>query len=218
MARLTYESFLERAETPQEGWELLATEGMIPDSWLDDPRRLFPCERVVYARDDGSVNPIFGTRRVSQPCPVCAGRGSLPHPKTLRNIWAFAQIQDHVVRAEALVLESYQQLREFGFDLTQPRTISWVATDARPAEDHYILRAYETSSVVLSGIPLRPEWLLRFDGFLMMRDRATQDPAILDPLKRRVEALWELVTKTCALYPYLFTPERAVLRWNQPTI
>lgn len=220
MARLTYESFLERAETPQEGWELLATEGVIPDRWIDDPQRRFACERTRYIPDhepDPPNNPFFGVRRRVKPCPDCAGTGHLPHPKTLRNVWAFAQMRDHVVRAEALVLESYHQIREFGFALPQPNAILWAATDARPAYNHYILRAHENRAVVLSGIPQRAEWLWRFDGFLMMRNRATRAPEVRDPLARRVAALWELATLTCNLYPYLFTPDHAVLRWIQPS-
>ena len=217
MARLTYESFLERAESPQEGWELLATEGVIPDHWIDDPRRRFPCPKTQSRQvSPAEARTGLASYRI-QVCPACNGAGVLPRPATLRNVWAFAQMRDHVVRAEALVLESYQPIREFGFTLLQPASIAWVATDARPAENLYIVRAYEMRSVVLSGIPLRPEWLWRFDGLLMMRDRATRGPEVRDPLERRAAALWELATMTCGLYPYHFTSDCAVLRWIQPS-
>ena len=201
---LTYEEFAARVESPQEAWELLATLDRVPPAWIDDPARRFSCPK---ARFPGRVGP-------AATCVQCGGKGLLPHPAAIRQAWDFAQARDHVVRAEALVTESYQTLRDFGFDAELSPTVVWEPSRQRPREDLFILRAYEERSVELSGIPRRALWLLRWDGFLFVQDRTPPIAApFRDPLSRRVAALWELATQGCALYPYSFRRGEARLQW-----
>ena len=195
MEGLTYEEFAARVESPQEAWELLATLDRIPPSWIDDPMRRFSCG-------------------CAPACAVCRGTRRRSSPDSVRAAWDFAQARDHVVRAEALVMESYQTLRDFGFDVEPAPVRVWHPSTQRPSEGRFIVRAYEQRLVELGGIPQRALWLLRWDGVLFVQDRTPPITApVRDPLSRQVAALRELATQSCALYPFYFRRDVARLQW-----
>lgn len=88
---------------PRAAWELLATRGLIPMTWVDDPGRRFVCTDGDCNGDGiASVDPFDGTTAV---CPSCAGAGLLPHPSRLDEVVAFAADVGGVAQAEALARE-----------------------------------------------------------------------------------------------------------------
>lgn len=106
-------------QDPKEAWELFATHGLIPTSWIDDPRRVFesPCAFC----DGGRARGLLG-------CPRCGGRGALriagllaPHPPTVALAVALASDVPGVLAAESLAREHVA-----GFGLV-PDYVIWTA-------------------------------------------------------------------------------------------
>lgn len=128
----TLKELADRAETAQEAWELLASEGNIPFSWIGRTDWQFTCHEcgedswdVWHTGALSRLRPITMAsasasvvRGPTAPCRTCAGALLLGHPSRLDLVWGFAQGVAAHERAAALLHEARYKL--IGLSLDNP--------------------------------------------------------------------------------------------------
>lgn len=127
---------------PQEAWEMLATEGLIGDAWLADPRRLFLHDATLVTCQgcggDG-LGSSYDSNWAEPPpdCRYCGGTGRKPQGETRRH-WPcsivdcalFAVDAPRVLAAEGATRE---MLRSNGHNVTE--IMEWHRWATPPARD-----------------------------------------------------------------------------------
>lgn len=111
------EAARQRSETPQEFWEVLIAEGLLPESWTDDPRRRFLC------------GACGGNRGLGFPgCSVCHHSCTRPSPPTFYAVEALAELYPRMLEAEALLPQVLTDFKALGFPGEVPtyETVVWV--------------------------------------------------------------------------------------------
>lgn len=125
-----------RAETPQEFWEVLIAEGLLPESWTDDPRRRFLC------------GACGGNRSLGFPgCSVCRHSCTQPFPPTFYAVQAAAELYPRMLEAEALLPQALGEFKALGFpgDLPTYEKVVWVGRI--PLRDGPYKKTLHTSGV-----------------------------------------------------------------------
>lgn len=104
----------------RDAWRLAVERGLVPASWLDDPRRCFPDQELLFfcAACDGLGATGWNYDDV---CDACGGRGntmtrgSVPRPTSIAAVQWMIGHPALVERAEALAREAVARLGEAGF-------------------------------------------------------------------------------------------------------
>jgi hypothetical protein len=159
MEPMTLPQLLQRAESPAEAWEILVTEGALPEALFDDPNRRFECSQC-FGRGKGAhyARPMFrpagidyGDPAFQNVCGRCAGRRSYPHPDSVTAAWRFAKVHKDLLRVETLVQEALADLRRQGIPAPPVERFSYNAVAPHLFETEW----RGTDSTVLQ---LTPAW------------------------------------------------------------
>lgn len=118
---------------PRAAWKQLATAGVIPGGWVEDPRRAF-------------------AREIDEP--MVRGYAAQPHPPTLAMCVALASDVPGVLAAEMLAREAVARLAPWG--VPQPQRATWRLVDVAVvppsyAYDHPWFLNRPTSALVRNG-------------------------------------------------------------------
>ena len=119
---MTFADLCARAETPAQAWEILLTEGHLPEEALDSPARRFECG-LCFGRGNGVLRsePVFRPAAIDyydapfeRPCPRCQGAATFAIPDSLEAVWAFVRNYPRYLAVEALVHAAQHELRARG--------------------------------------------------------------------------------------------------------
>lgn len=143
----------------RDAWRVAVERGLVPASWLDDPRRCFPDQELLFfcAACDGLGATGWNYDDV---CDACGGRGntmtrgSVPLPTSIAAVQWMIGHPALVERAEALAREAVRRLGP-GSPLSAVERVQWGRV--RPGRPCGTI-AVVIASPIADACPRPPEW------------------------------------------------------------
>lgn len=133
---------------PAEAWEAMATRGLLPMTWMGDPRRGFGCELCERSG-----------------CRACNHEGIAPHPTTLVTLANLVVRYETFARVEALALDALHELRRRNVPTVEPfQRVAWIRVESLASPDRGVAASGLAVRTLVNTIGIAPRWMRVFSN------------------------------------------------------